>query len=137
MPWRVAQPRLIRRMEYVISVNEHRAVITELLGKRPSLSTPVTDCAGLVLAEDVVSRVALPPFDNSAMDGYALRSTDVADADDDQPLALPVEADIPAGRTDIPRLRPGTAHRIMTGAPLPPGADTIVKVEDTDAGSAR
>ena len=137
MPWRVAQPRLVRRMGYVISVNEHRAVITELLGNRPPQATPVTDCAGLVLAEDVVSRVALPPFDNSAMDGYALRTTDVADVDSEHPVVLPVDADIPAGRTDIPSLLPGTAHRIMTGAPIPPGADTIVKVEDTDAGTAQ
>lgn len=119
----------------MITVNEHRAAITGLLGKRPARSMPVTECDGLVLAEDMHSSVSLPPFDNSAMDGYAVRSADVTTARADQPVELPVDADIPAGRTDIPELRPGAAHRIMTGAPLPPGADTIVKVEDTDAGT--
>lgn len=121
----------------MISVNEHRAVITELLGNRPPTSMPLASCNGLVLTEDVHSTVALPPFDNSAMDGYAVHATDTAGAGPDRPAELPVAADIPAGRTDTPELAPGTAHRIMTGAPLPPGADAIVKVEDTDAGTAR
>lgn len=119
----------------MISVDEHRAAITALLGRRPAGQRALADCAGLVLAEDVRAEVSLPPFDNSAMDGYAVRSADVARAGIETPVELAVDADIPAGRTDVPELRPGTAHRIMTGAPMPPGADTVVKVEDTDGGT--
>jgi molybdopterin molybdotransferase len=100
----------------------------------PIVRRPVADCLRLVLAEDVTAPVALPPFDNSAMDGYAVRSADIAGASEASPVTLPVPEDIPAGRTDVPTLEPGTAHRIMTGAPLPPGADTIVQVELTDGG---
>jgi molybdopterin molybdotransferase len=69
------------------------------------------------------------------MDGYAVRAADVATASVEHPVRLPVTQDIPAGRTDIAPLTPGTAHRIMTGAPVPPGADAIVKVEQTDGGT--
>lgn len=118
-----------------ISVEEYRALVTRLLGQAPVRRLPLDRCHGLVLAEDVTADVALPPFDNSAMDGYAVRAADVAGAGEQSPVALPVAEDIPAGRTDGPPLEPGTAHRIMTGAPLPPGADTVVKVEDTDRGT--
>jgi molybdopterin molybdotransferase len=113
------------------SVDEHRDAVAALVGPLPVITRPVAECLGLVLAEDVLAPVALPPFDNSAMDGYAVRAADVAAA----PVSLPVEADIPAGRTDVPVLRPGSAHRIMTGAPLPAGADAVVQVELTDAGT--
>ncbi|PRC48827.1 molybdopterin molybdenumtransferase, partial [Mycobacterium sp. ITM-2017-0098] len=69
-----------------------------------------------------------------AMDGYAVLVGDIATASDETPVRLPVTEDIPAGRTDIPTLEPGTAHRIMTGAPLPIGATTVVPVEATDGG---
>jgi molybdopterin molybdotransferase len=98
---------------------------------------PLADCAGLVLADDVLAGVSLPPFDNSAMDGYAVRAADVAGASPGQPVELPVGEDIPAGRVDVPELPPGTAHRIMTGAPMPPGADSVVMVERTDGGTER
>jgi molybdopterin molybdotransferase len=116
------------------SVDDHRAAVTALLPEMPIEHRPVADCLGLVLAEDVTALVALPPFDNSAMDGYAVRAADVAGARAASPVSLPVPEDIPAGRTDIVALQPGTAHRIMTGAPLPPGADAVVQVELTDAG---
>ncbi|GLY71666.1 molybdopterin molybdotransferase MoeA [Amycolatopsis taiwanensis] len=119
----------------MISVDEYRATVTELLGKSAPASRPLADCAGLVLAEDLRAGVSLPPFDNSAMDGYAVRSADVAGADPAHPVELPVTEDIPAGRTDVPELRPGTAHRIMTGAPMPVGADAVVMVEHTDRGA--
>ncbi|GAA1237257.1 molybdopterin molybdotransferase MoeA [Prauserella halophila] len=121
----------------MISVDEHRAQVTELLGRRPAVSRPVAECAGLVLAEDVTAAVSLPPFDNSAMDGYAVRSADVAGASEHAPVELSVGADIPAGRVDVPALPPGTAHRIMTGAPMPEGADAVVMVERTDGGTTR
>jgi molybdopterin molybdotransferase len=112
------------------TVDEHRAVVAALLAPMPAEDVPVGQARGRVLAADVVADIALPPFDNSAMDGYAVRAADVASA----PVELPVEADIPAGRTDVPPLRPGTAHRIMTGAPVPVGADAVVPVEQTDGG---
>ncbi|HEV2784285.1 MAG TPA: gephyrin-like molybdotransferase Glp [Actinophytocola sp.] len=118
------------------SVDEHRAAVAELLGLLPVEERPLADCLGLALAADVTAPVALPPFDNSAMDGYAVRAADVSGASADSPVVLPVEADIPAGRVDVPPLRPGAAHRIMTGAPLPPGADAIVQVELTDGGTS-
>jgi molybdopterin molybdotransferase len=115
----------------VISVDDYRERITALLGTAPTTVLPLADAAGLVLAEDVPAGVSLPPFDNSAMDGYAVRAADVVSV----PVTLPVADDIPAGRVDVGTLRPGTAHRIMTGAPLPPGADAVVMVEDTDGGT--
>ncbi|AXB45533.1 gephyrin-like molybdotransferase Glp [Amycolatopsis albispora] len=122
-------------MVRVISVEHHRAEATALLGTRTPVRLPVAGCAGLILAEDVTADVSLPPFDNSAMDGYAVRAVDVAGASEDSPVELPVAEDIPAGRVDSPPLLPGTAHRIMTGAPMPPGADTVVMVEKTDGGT--
>ena len=116
------------------SVDEHSQVVAALLTATPVIRLPLVECAGLALAEPVIASLPLPPFDNSAMDGYAVRSVDVADATADKPVQLPVPEDIPAGRTDSPTLRPGTAHRIMTGAPMPPGADAVVPVELTDAG---
>lgn len=114
----------------VISVDTHRETVTGLLGNAPVISLPLASAAGLVLAEDVRAGVSLPPFDNSAMDGYAVRADDVAEV----PVTLPVAEDIPAYRVDITKLEPGTAHRIMTGAPLPPGAEAVVMVEHTDGG---
>ena len=95
----------------------------------------LADAEGRVLAEDVTAPLSLPVFDNSAMDGYAVRAEDVAGADDRNPVKLPVAEDIPAGRTDPLTLAPGTAHRIMTGAPLPAGATAVVPVELTDGGT--
>ena len=118
-------------------VDDYRARIGALIQPTPVTLLPLLDCVGLVLGDDLESPVALPPFDNSAMDGYAVRSVDVADAERHAAVALPVPVDIPAGKTDIVPLLPGTAHRIMTGAPVPPGADAIVKVEDTDGGEHR
>lgn len=113
------------------TVTEHRAVVAALLGPTPVESRPLADALGLALARDLISPIPLPPFDNSAMDGYAVRAQDVADADEATPVRMPIAEDIPAGRTDSPPLRPGTAHRIMTGAALPPGADSVVPVEHT------
>ncbi len=112
-------------------------MVAALLAGTPVVRLPLAQCAGLALAEPVLSSLPLPPFDNSAMDGYAVRSVDVAGATAGTPVQLPVTEDIPAGRTDSPTLRPGTAHRIMTGAPMPPGADAVVPVELTDGGRYR
>ncbi|WP_106617091.1 gephyrin-like molybdotransferase Glp [Saccharothrix carnea] len=113
-------------------VADHKARVAGLVGRMPVVDLEVADCLGLVLAQDVVAPVPLPPFDNSAMDGYAVRAADLASL----PAELPVVEDIPAGRTSSAALAPGTAHRIMTGAPVPAGADAVVQVEWTDGGTS-
>jgi molybdopterin molybdotransferase len=118
----------------VRTVEEHQAAVAVLLPLLPEEDVALADAHGRVLARDVAARVALPGFDNSAMDGYAARWAEVAPAADG-PVRLPVAEDIPAGRTDVVPLAPGTVHRIMTGAPLPPGADVVIPVELTDAGT--
>ncbi len=84
-----------------------------------------------VLAEDVYSDVDIPPFANSAMDGYAVRAADTAGAGRENPVTLRVVADVAAGHVTEARVEPGTTIRIMTGAPLPEGADAVIRVEDT------
>jgi molybdopterin molybdotransferase len=116
----------------VITVREHLERVLAQVGPGPEVRLPLEEAFGLVLAQDVRSPVDLPRFDNSAMDGYAVRAEDVAAADPEEPLLLPVLGDIPAGAGEPRRLRPGTAWRIMTGAPVPEGADAVVPVEDTD-----
>jgi molybdopterin molybdotransferase len=114
------------------SVEEHQRVVAGLITARDSTTVPLADALGLVLARDVVAPLSLPGFDNSAMDGYAVLADDVAGATADRPVSLPVAEDIPAGRTDELTLKPGTAHRIMTGAPVPAGATAVVPVEATN-----
>src|SRR6195952_5405786 len=115
------------------TVDEHVRVVADLIRPRHAEAVALADAAGLVLAVDVVAPLSLPGFDNSAMDGYAVIADDIAGASTEQPVLLPVAEDIPAGRTDPLTLKPGTAHRIMTGAPLPSGATAVVPVEDTNA----
>ena len=91
---------------------------------------------GRILAEEVRSPLALPPWDNSSMDGYAVRSEDVRGASTDAPVSLRVVATIGAGERSTRSVGPREAIRIMTGAPVPAGADSVVRVEDTDAGTA-
>ena len=93
---------------------------------------PILECLGQVLAEDVYSTIDIPPLDNSAMDGYALRAEDTREATESSPRYLVVVGEVAAGSMPIKKVEPGTAIRIMTGAPLPEGADTVVKFEDTD-----
>jgi molybdopterin molybdotransferase len=118
----------------VRTVEEHQAVVNGLLPPLAEESVPLASAHGRVLARDVAAAVALPGFDNSAMDGYAARWAEVAPAAG-APVRLPVVEDIPAGRTDVVPLARGTVQRIMTGAPLPPGADVVVPVELTDGGT--
>jgi molybdopterin molybdotransferase len=119
------------------SVEAHLA---EILGTiRPLAPTELSlgDVLGLVLAEDVAAASALPSFDNSAMDGYAVHVEDVAAATEENPVTLPVVAEVAAGDTGAYALSPGTSIRIMTGAMLPHGTEAIVPVEWTDGGSTR
>ena len=115
------------------SVEEHQRVVAGLIARRAPVTVAIADTLGLVLADDVVAPLSLPGFDNSAMDGYAVVAQDISSATPEQPVLLPVAEDIPAGRTAPLTLKPGTAHRIMTGAPLPQGATAVVPVERTNA----
>lgn len=97
------------------------------------VDVPIMDSLGLVLAQDVISPRNIPPFDNSAMDGYALLSEDTANVSEEQPASLQVIASVPAGAATDLAVVSGLAIKIMTGAPLPQGANAVVRVEDTKA----
>ena len=107
------------------SVEEHQGVVAGLITTRAPVAVALADSLGLVLAEDVVAPLSLPGFDNSAMDGYAVVQDDVATASDDHPVHLPVVGEIGAGQARILAMSPGTAVKIMTGAPIPAGADAV------------
>ena len=119
------------------SVDEHLADILGVVSPLPHLDLTLLDAHGCVLAEDVRSSYPLPPFDNSAMDGYAVRRADLVGASEEAPVTLPVVGDVAAGSTTPYTVQQGLCVRIMTGAPVPPGADAVVPVEWTDGGVAR
>lgn len=98
----------------------------------PAEAVSLPEAHNRVIAEDIVSPIDLPPFDNSAMDGYALNSEASSLASPSNPVALPVVMDVLAGSAPSGQLQPGCAARIMTGAPVPAGADAVIPVEDTD-----
>lgn len=116
----------------MLTVAEALAIVLDIVTVVEPERVPLLDCLGRVLAESVVARDSLPPFANSSMDGYAVRAADVAEAGPGEPAILRVVADIAAGRPSDVILTSGAAARIMTGAPLPAGADAVVPVEDTD-----
>ena len=118
-------------------VEEHLAEILATITPLTATKLGLDDIGGLVLAEDVSAVSALPSFDNSGMDGYAVRVEDVAAATEEKPVTLPVTAEVAAGDTGAYALQPGTAIKIMTGAMLPHGAEAVIPVEWTDGGSAR
>lgn len=109
------------------TVEEHLARVLTLASRLPVEEASVSDGIGRVLGADLVAVVDVPPFDNSAMDGFAVRAADLSPG-----ARLAVVGDIPAGATTVPTVGEGQAARIMTGAPLPPGADAVVPVEQTD-----
>lgn len=119
-------------MSDLLSVDE--AVERILSGISPLGDERVSllDALGRVLAEPIVSEVSLPPFANSSMDGFAVRASNTKYATKDQPTAIRVVMDIPAGSSPDKELHTGQAARIMTGAPLPEGADAVIPVESTD-----
>jgi molybdopterin molybdotransferase len=120
----------------MLSVPDAAARIVASVAPLPATAVPLGDAVGCVLAEDVISPITLPRWDNSAMDGYGVHVADFVGASDSAPRRLPVVGSIAAGAPVPPALAPGTAMQIMTGAFMPPGADTVVRVEDTDAGTA-
>ncbi|TFB83774.1 molybdopterin molybdotransferase MoeA [Cryobacterium algoricola] len=118
-------------------VAEHLDWILAQLPVLEPVRVPLDHALGLALAEPVTSATDTPPFDNSAMDGYAVRRADLLAATPGSPVMLPVVADLAAGTAQNPRIDAGQAARIMTGAPIPDGADAVVPIEDTDRGIDR
>ena len=119
-----------------ISVDEHLARILERIEPLPAYDQPLLDALGLPIATDITAPISLPVFDNSAMDGYAVVFRDVAEANE-RPVHLPVVGEIAAGQATIFAMSPGTAVKIMTGAPVPAGCDAVVPLEWTDQGVAQ
>lgn len=119
------------------TVDEQLATVLDGIRSLDPIELPLLDAQGLLLAEDIRASFPLPSFDNSAMDGYAVRATDTRDASFDQPVRLQVVGDVAAGARSRAGMGPGLAMRIMTGAPIPAGADAVIPLEDTDRGLAR
>ncbi|MGP4046455.1 molybdotransferase-like divisome protein Glp [Streptomyces sp. 2A115] len=120
--------------DHLWSVSEHLEDILATVRPLEPIELQLLDAQGCVLVEDVTVPVSLPPFDNSSMDGYAVRVADVAGASEEYPAVLTVLGDVAAGQSELLHVGPGQAARIMTGAPLPPGAEAVVPVEWTDGG---
>ena len=118
-------------------VEAHLDDIMAAVAPLGGLDLNLADAHGCVLVEDVASTFPLPPFDNSAMDGYAVRVEDVMRATENVPIVLPVVGDVAAGSTSPYTVQPGLCVRIMTGAPIPPGATAVVPLEHTDGGIAQ
>lgn len=116
----------------MLTVEEYRERVLATIAPLPSARIALLDALGLVLAEDIATPRAMPGFDNSSMDGYAVHA---ADFTGDGPVTLRVVDDLPAGATTRPEVPRGCAARIMTGAPMPLGADAVVPVELTDGGT--
>ena len=132
-----ATPEVAAGDSVLTTVEAYQAAILIAITPLAPASLELAAAEGCVLAEDVTAAVALPPFDNSSMDGYAVQAADVARAAKDSPATLQVTGEIAAGDIGVYRLAPGTAMRIMTGAQLPAGADAVAPVEWTDGGDAQ
>src|SRR6478752_19339 len=118
------------------SVEEHLNAILDVVNPLPPYEQPLLEALGLPICTDVTSDMDLPSFDNSAMDGYAVRYDDVKTASPDSPVQLPVVGESAAGQTKAYALSPGQAVKIMTGAPMPAGSDAVIPIEWTDGGRA-
>ena len=118
--------------EAMLSVEEALERVLSYFEPLEAVDVPIAEAAGMVLADKVVSDLDVPPLDNSAMDGYAVRCADVGNASTEAPSTLRVVARVAAGDVPTTSVEPGTAIRIMTGAPVPPGTDAVVPFEDTD-----
>jgi molybdopterin molybdotransferase len=116
----------------MISFEEARQIVLDHAGELEPVKMELLNTLGLVLAEDVISPEKIPPFDNSAMDGFAVIARDTVAVSPENPVELTVLEDEPAGKVSTKRVISGTTVRIMTGAPIPEGADAVVKVEDTE-----
>ena len=116
----------------MISVEQALEKILEHIEVLDTEESPALSCLGQVLAEDIFSEINIPPLDNSAMDGFAVRAADTKGASPKSPRILRVIDTVVAGEIPSTKVEPGTAVRIMTGAPIPKGADAVVRFEDTD-----
>lgn len=123
-------------MTPLLTVEEHRTRVLAAVTTLPVETVPLAEAVGRTLAAPVLAAHDLPGFDNSSMDGFAVRVADVEGADAENPVTLRVVADLPAGSSDDPPFGAGEAVRIMTGAPVPAAADAIVPFEDTAGGLA-
>ena len=121
-------------MAGAIEVEQHQARVLEAVHRLPAETLPLHEAAGRTLAGDVRATLDIPPFENSAMDGYAVRLDDVIGAAPDTPVVLEVVADVPAGSGIDPPVAAGQAVRLMTGSPMPGAADTVVPFEETAEG---
>jgi len=121
----------------MVSVEEALEKILSYVEVLEPEEKPILDCLGQVLAEDIYSTIDIPPLDNSSMDGYAVRAEDSYGASKSSPKNLTVVGEVAAGSMPTAEIEPGTAIRIMTGAPLPEGADAVVQFEDTDEASRK
>lgn len=119
----------------MLSVAQYLDLVLDSVSELPPMELPIADVNGCVLAQDIYARWPLPSFDNSSMDGYAVIANDLVGASESTPVTLPVIDDIPAGFKSLETLQSGQAIRIMTGAPMPAGADSVIPVESTDGGS--
>ena len=119
----------------MLTVAQYLNLVLDSVAELPPMELPISEVNGCVLAEDIYARWPLPSFNNSSMDGYAVISADLVDASESSPVILPVIDDIPAGFKSLETLHRGQAIRIMTGAPMPAGADSVIPIESTDGGS--
>ncbi|MCY4146342.1 MAG: molybdopterin molybdotransferase MoeA [Chloroflexi bacterium] len=119
-------------MPQLLSVDKALAQILDDMQPLDSENVALAEALDRVIASDIAAPLDLPPFDNSAMDGYAIRHKDSVNASQQQPATLRVTQDIPAGAAPTSALQPGQAARIMTGAPIPPGCSAVAPVEDTN-----
>ncbi len=121
----------------MISVEEALAYVLKHFSPLAPERVALLESLDRVLAEDVLADMNVPPLDNSAMDGYAVRAADIVNASQEHPVTLRVIGDLAAGYMPDRTVEPGTAVRIMTGAVLPPGADTVVRFEETSEGAQK
>jgi molybdopterin molybdotransferase len=120
----------------LMSVDDARTTVLAVCAPLPAVAVSLADALGLVLAEEIIAARDVPPFANSAMDGFACRAADLAPATPASPVLLQVIATVMAGDAPGAKLQPGCAIRIMTGAPVPAGADAVVAFERADADAA-
>src|SRR5712692_6099400 len=116
----------------MISVEEARERILAFVARTAPEEEQLEDALGQVLAENITSPLTIPPLDNTSMDGYAVRAADTGGAAAQTPVRLRIIGEVAAGYIFAGSVEPGTAVRIMTGAPIPVGADAVVPFEETD-----
>jgi molybdopterin molybdotransferase len=119
------------------SVPDASAAILAKIGVLDEESVPLADLAGRAITNPITAPFAVPAWNNAGMDGYAVRAADIASAATASPVTLPVSGSVAAGGSPSGPLAPRTAVRVMTGAPVPDGTDTVIRVEDTDGGTVR